>query len=47
MSTWTEKESLGHGITVYRNVIKPNLDIINRLEDVLGSPAPWGELYPE
>jgi len=47
MSTWSEKESLGNGITVYRNVIKPELDVINRLEAVLGSPSPWGELSPE
>jgi len=44
MTTWTDKENLGNGITVYRNVIKPELDIINRLESVLGEPAPWGEL---
>jgi hypothetical protein len=44
MTTWTNKESLGNGITVYRNVIKPELDIINRLEGILGEPAPWGEL---
>ncbi|NDB61094.1 2OG-Fe(II) oxygenase [bacterium] len=44
MTTWTDKENLGNGITVYRNVIKPELDIINRLENVLGEPAPWGEL---
>jgi hypothetical protein len=44
MTTWTNKENLGNGITVYRNVIKPELDIINRLESILGAPAPWGEL---
>lgn len=42
MSTWTEKETLGFGITCYRNVIKPELNIIERLESLLGSPAPWG-----
>jgi hypothetical protein len=47
MSTWTEKESLGFGITCYRGVIKPELNIIERLESLLGSPAPWGELSPE
>lgn len=35
MKTWTEKENLGDGIVVYRNVIKPELDIINRLETIL------------
>lgn len=47
MQTWTEKESLGNGITVYRNVIKSELDIINRLENVLGAPAPYGEASPD
>jgi hypothetical protein len=42
MSTWTEKETLGFGITCYRGVIKPELNIIERLENILGSPAPWG-----
>lgn len=31
--TWSEKEELFPGIWVYRNVIKPELDIINRIED--------------
>lgn len=44
MTTWTSKENLGNGITVYRNVIKKELDIINRLESLLGAPAPWGQL---
>jgi hypothetical protein len=35
MKTWTEKENLGSGIVVYRGVLKPELDIINRLEDTL------------
>jgi hypothetical protein len=35
---------LGFGITCYRGVIKPELDIINRLEGTLGKPAPWGEI---
>jgi hypothetical protein len=33
--TWTEKEDLGNGITCYRGVIKPELDLINRLESYL------------
>ena len=44
MTTWTNKENLGNGISVYRDVIKQDLDIINRLENILGEPAPWGEL---
>lgn len=39
MKTWTTKESLGHGIICYRDVIKKEFDIINRLENVL---APIG-----
>lgn len=34
--TWTSKEALGHGIVVYRDVIKKEFDIINRLEATLG-----------
>ena len=39
METWTDKENLGHGIVCYRNVIKPEIDTINRLESLL---APVG-----
>jgi len=42
--TWTEKEVLGNGITCYRNVIKKEIDVINRLENLLGEVAPLGEL---
>ncbi len=34
-STWTEKELIGPGIAVYRNVLNKNIDIINRIENVL------------
>lgn len=44
MSTWTDKETLGFGITCYRGVIKPEFNIIERLEKTLGAPAPFGEL---
>ena len=44
MQTWTEKESLGNGITCYRGVIKEELDLINRLESTIGPVAPYGEL---
>ena len=47
MKTWTEKENLGNGIVLYRNVIKKELDVINRLEETLGSVAEMGELSPE
>lgn len=40
MQTWTSKENLGNGIVVYRNVLKPELNIINRLESTL---KPLGE----
>lgn len=32
MNTWTEKEHFGNGIVCYRNVIKPEIDVIGRLE---------------
>jgi hypothetical protein len=47
MKTWTEKENLGNGIVCYRGVIKKELDVINRLEETLGSVAEIGELSPE
>ena len=37
MITWTDKENLGNGIVCYRNVIKPELDIINKLESNLAA----------
>lgn len=36
MQTWTKKENLGNGIVRYSNVIKKEIDVINRLEDILG-----------
>ena len=44
MQTWTEKQDLGNGIFLYKNVIKKEFDVINRLENVLGEVAPYGEL---
>ena len=35
MQSWTEKEILGNGIVCYRNVIKKEFDVINRLEKTL------------
>lgn len=35
MNTWTEKEDFGNGIICYRNVIKPEIDVIGRLESNL------------
>jgi hypothetical protein len=35
--TWSSKEDLGGCITLYRDVIKPEWDIINRLEKVLNN----------
>ena len=32
MQTWTEKENLGNGIVRYKNVIKNEFNIIERLE---------------
>jgi hypothetical protein len=37
MKTWTEKQNLGNGIYLYKNVIKKEFDVINRLESNLGS----------
>jgi hypothetical protein len=51
MQTWTEKENLGDGIVVYRNVIKPEIDVINRLESILKpvgtemAPYAWQPAY--
>ena len=47
MQTWTEKIDLGNGITCYRGVIKKEFDVINRLENNLGSVAGYGELSAE
>lgn len=47
MNTWTEKENLGNGIVCYRNVIKPEFNIIERLENILGAPAGYGEVSPD
>ena len=47
MQTWTEKINLGNGIVCYRNVIKKEFDVINRLENTLGSVADIGSLSPE
>jgi hypothetical protein len=47
MQTWTEKKDLGNGIHVYKGAIKKEFDVINRLENTLGSVAGRGELSPE
>lgn len=47
MQTWTEKKDLGHGIYVYKGVVKKEFDVINKLESTLGSVAGYGELSPE
>jgi hypothetical protein len=36
MSTWTDKVNLGNGIHCYKNVIKKEIDVVNRLESNLG-----------
>jgi hypothetical protein len=45
--TWSSKEVLAPGIIVYRDVIKKEIDVINRLESNLGSVAEYGSLSPE
>lgn len=47
MQTWVEKENLGNGIVCYRDVIKKDFNVIDRLENTLGSVANIGELSPE
>jgi hypothetical protein len=47
MKTWTDKINLGNGIVCYKGVIKKEFDVINILEENLGSPAPYGELSSE
>lgn len=44
---WDNIDKIGPGIYVYRNTVKKELDIINRLESVLGSVSGYGELSPE
>ena len=36
VQTWSIKEDMGNGIWVYRDVLPKELDLINRLENVLG-----------
>jgi len=47
MQTWTEKKDLGSGIYLYKGVIKKEFDVINKLENTLGSVAGYGELSSE
>ena len=42
MQTWTEKQDLGNGIWVYKGVIKKEFDVINVLENTLGSVDGYG-----
>jgi hypothetical protein len=47
MQTWTDKQDLGNGIFCYKGVIKKEIDVVNRLENVLGSVSNYGELSEE
>lgn len=47
MQTWTDKIDLGSGIFCYKGVIKKEIDVVNRLESVLGSVADYGQLSTE
>ena len=47
MQTWTDKQDLGNGIFCYKGVIKKEFDVINRLENTIGSVAEYGALSPE
>lgn len=44
MQTWTEKENLGNGIVCYRNVIKKEINVVERLESIL-SPVESQDRY--
>jgi len=35
MQTWTDKINYGNGIVCYKNVIKKEIDVINRIEDAV------------
>ena len=37
IQTWSIKEDMGNGIWVYRDVLPKSLDLINRLESILGA----------
>jgi len=37
--TWSDVEDLGSGIFVYHDVVKPEMDVINRIESVLQDPS--------
>jgi Rps23 Pro-64 3,4-dihydroxylase Tpa1-like proline 4-hydroxylase len=37
--TWSSVDDLGHGIFVYHDVIKPEMNVINRLEEVLSDES--------
>lgn len=37
--TWSQVEDLGNGIFVYRDIFSSNLDIINRLENILNDDS--------
>jgi hypothetical protein len=38
-ATWSSKEEVAPGIWVYHDVLKPGLDIVNRIENVLGDES--------
>lgn len=47
-ATWSSAEEVGNGIWVYHNTVKPELDIINRLENVLSDESThygWQEAF--
>lgn len=46
--TWDSAEQVAPGIWVYHNTVKPELDIVNRIESVLGdnsNPYGWQEAF--
>jgi hypothetical protein len=44
--TWSKKEDLGSGIWVYRDVLTKDLDVVNRLENILNDKSNTFEWQP-
>lgn len=47
MQTWSSKEKISEGIFVYRDVISSKINVINRLENILGEVAAPGKIIKD